>query len=408
MWLLKKLEIQNPAGLLITPALDWRGRTYLFGPQRELLFIALSQLVLRPDCIVRLGFNPRAQMFMGLQSIFILAEKLLSLSAVESDESKIGALVSDHTSPAQELQISSVQKMLRAEVIMLVATISVSSSHLPRSEVLRVFEYLSSVNSQTDDLLPIMVEQTLGKDVREVFELLTSQILFYRTSSLAEVRRKLYDAERLLCSFVSAMKLPGWKSNQGAVLLVQQGSETDNSNAVFVPYNSASGSSGESRSVESVESICKSLLKGGVKRFYVVDTFVERLRWIERIATQRQRQRIEAVREDPLRVQGFFDARAGRNGFVVLSDRGHSKLHATVAELGLLNFDMDVQEMIATSLEISELRNSVPFFKDPRYDLVELAQSLIEASKGQHPQLNFKNLETLSYLFQLGQLPKES
>lgn len=408
MWQLKKLEIQNPAGLLITPELDWKGKTYLFGPQREILFIALSQRVLRPDSNVSLGFNPRAQMFMGLQSIFALAEKLLSLSAVESDESKIGALVSDHTSPAQELQISSVQKMLRAEVIMFVATISVSSTHLPRSEVLRVFEYLSSVNSQTDEMLPIMVEQALGKDVREVFELVTSQIFFYRTSSLAEVRHKLYDAERLLCSFVSAMKLPDWKSNQGAVLLVQHGAETDKNSAVFVPYNSASGSNGESRLVDSVESICKSLLQMGVMRFYVVDTFVERLRWIERIATQRQRHRIEAVRGDPLRAQGFFDARAGRNGFIVLSDRGYSKLHEAVAELGLLNFDMDVQEMIATSLEVSELRNSAPFFKDPRYDLVELAQSLIEASKGQHPQLNFRNLETLSYLFQLGQFPKES
>ncbi|MEY2986844.1 MAG: hypothetical protein RJB13_365, partial [Pseudomonadota bacterium] len=311
MWKVKTLEIQNPAGLLVDSHLDWSGETYLFGPQREILFIALSQFVLRPKVVVSLGFNPRAQMFRSLQNIFSLAEKILNLNANCASDSMIGAIVSGELErPKNELQTSSIQKMLRAEVTLFLASVSVDSSHLSEDELLRIFEYLASVNSQTDEMLPIVLEQILGRKVRSIFELLTSEIFFYRASGLKEMRQKLYEAERTLSVYIVNMRLPDWKSEQIAPAHLSLKTPSNAPKAVFIPFSS---SGTDSKASESVEEICSYLRGRGVDSFYIVESFVERLRWIERIAVRRQLDRLNSVRADPLRAQAFFDARAGRN-----------------------------------------------------------------------------------------------
>jgi hypothetical protein len=403
MWKVKTLEIQNPAGLLVDSHLDWSGETYLFGPQREILFIALSQFVLRPKVVVSLGFNPRAQMFRSLQNIFSLAEKILNLNANCASDSMIGAIVSGELErPKNELQTSSIQKMLRAEVTLFLASVSVDSSHLSEDELLRIFEYLASVNSQTDEMLPIVLEQILGRKVRSIFELLTSDIFFYRASGLKEMRQKLYEAERTLSVYIVNMRLPDWKSEQIAPAHLSLKTPSNAPKAVFIPFSS---SGTDSKTSESVEEICLYLRGRGVDSFYIVESFVERLRWIERIAVRRQLDRLNSVRADPLRAQAFFDARAGRNGFIVLSDKGHAILQKAIADFGLVNFEMDVQEMVATSLEIYELRNSVSIFKDPWYDLVVLAQALTDVDPERSYALRLDDTDVIRRLLQQGEFP---
>lgn len=403
MWNVKTLEIQNPAGLLIDSKLDWSGETFVFGPQREVLFIALSQGVLRPESRVSLGFNPRAQMFRSLQNIFTLAEKLLSMNSAHPDEGKIGAMVSNRElSPDDVMQISSVQKMIRAEVTLFLASVSVNSTHLSKAQILRMFEYLASVNSQTDEMLPIAIEQVLGRSARDVYELLTSHIFFYRASGLGEIRKKLYEAEHVLSGYVAAMRLPEWKNDQVAPAYVLLDGSLKQRNAVFVPFSS---SSTDTYNAHSLEEVCSFLLKNGVSCFYSVDSFVERLRWVERIAIRRQLNRLDAVRVDPLRAQAFFDARAGRNSFIVLSDQGHAILQQLVADFGLANFEMDVQEMIATSLEIYELRSSVSIFKDPWYDLIAIVKTLTEVDSEKAHILKLDDALVIRRLMQQGEFP---
>jgi len=403
MWQLKTLEIQNPAGLSIEPKFDWLGETHVFGPHREVLFTALTQQLLRPNCQVCLGFNPRAQMFRSLQNILKHAEMVLELAYGHQRESKIGAVVADRSStPDDDFHSSSIQKMLRAETILFLACVSVNSSLLTESEVLRVFEYLSSVNTQTDEMLPSMVEQALGREARKIYELLTSQIFFFRSSKLPEMRREIYDAEHTLSRYISTMELPYWNSDQVAPARIVLDSSPNRKNAVFVPYSSSSSDIG---TFDSMIKVCSFLLKSGVETFYVVDSFVERLRWVERIAARRQTERLDAVRADPLRAQAFFDARAGRNSFILLSNQGHSILQKALTEFELVRFEMDVQEMIATSIEIVEMRNSVSIFKDPLYDLIVLANALTEASQDVKSKNALIDADTIRKIFQSGIVP---
>ena len=403
MWQLKTLTIQNPAGLSIEPTVNWLGETHLFGPQREVLFTALTQQLLRPQCSVTLGFNPRAQMFRSLQNILSLAESVLSLTNGHPSEKRIGAIVANEKDNLKhELQSSSIQKMLRAEIILFLACVSVNSSLLSESDALRVFEYLSSVNSQTDEMLPSMVEQALGREARSVFELLTSQIFFYRSSRIQDVQHKIYEAEHTLSRYIATMHLPSWKSDQVAPATVVHDGSSKDKNAVFIPYSS---SSKDVETSDSTTKVCSFLLKNGVTQFYVIDSFVERLRWIERIAVRRQLERLEAVRGEPLRAQAFFDARAGRNSFILLSDQVQSILQHTVSQLGLVHFEMEIQEMISTSLEIFEMRKSTAFFKDPMFDLIVFADALDEASRNNTSPRSGINADVIRQIFQLGAFP---
>lgn len=404
MWQAKQLQIQNPAGLLQSPAINWLKDTQICGPHREVLFISLTQCILNPKAHVTLGFNPRAQLFLGLQAVLNLTEKILDLTAVDAKEAKIGSIVDPlHVNPDREMQLSSVQKMLRAEVILLMASIAVSQDQLNRNEVMRVFEYLSSVNSQTDEMLPLMVEQVLGPQARSVFEFLTIHIFFHKSSSLHETRHKIYQAESLLSDFLAKMKLPTWEQSQVASVIFHIPTATESGkNAVFIPFGS---SNSDVRMTGGFEEACRSSLHDGVTQFFVIETFVERLRWIDRIAARRQVERLAAVRAEPLRMQSFFDARAGRNSFFILSDEGLSILESVLARVDLMNFDMDVQEMIATSIEVAELRKSVSYFKDPQYDLIRLTQTLQDLSSHSEAPSGLADVSGLQRLFQKGEFP---
>lgn len=404
MWQVKQLEIQNPAGLLQAAGINWLQETQICGPHREVLFIALTQCILNPKAELTLGFNPRAQLFLGLQSILNLAEIILVLNSVDAKDAKIGSIIDPlAVNPERELQLSSVQKKLRAEVILLVASIAVNQEKLTRSEVLRVFEYLSSVNSQTDEMLPLMVEQVLGPKGRTVFEFLTTQIFFHKSSDLNDTRQKIYQAEFVLSDFLAKMHMPAWEQSQPASVVFRTPATAESGkNAVFIPFGS---SNSDIRTAAGFEVVCRRLLEDGVTHFYVVDTFVERLRWIDRIAARRQIERLAAVRAEPLRAQSFFDARAGRNSFLILSDAGLAVLETVLATVDLLNFDMDVQEMIATSIEIAELRKSVSYFSDPHYDLIRLSQTLHDIAAHPAAPEGLAELSVLQRLFQKAEFP---
>ena len=165
MWQLKTLTIQNPAGLSIEPTVNWLGETHLFGPQREVLFTALTQQLLRPQCSVTLGFNPRAQMFRSLQNILSLAESVLSLTNGHPSEKGIGAIVANEKDNLKhELQSSSIQKMLQMS----------AEKEVPLWEVVKV-EGMN--NQKAPKLLKQFVEMILSftakKDTENAFDLAT-------------------------------------------------------------------------------------------------------------------------------------------------------------------------------------------------------------------------------------------
>jgi hypothetical protein len=384
MWTLRSLDVANPTALVVSNGLDWSAGIHIHAPRREALFLGLCRKSLVPESQVVFNFNPRAQLFRSLQCAFAISEKLLELTLNENDDAKIGAWLSGaSTSLGGEQNAQNLLVILRAEVLYLFGSICAVVLQHRKQDYTRFVDYLAAISGQRDELIPLVVETVLGKELRDIFDNLCGQ--YYFQSSPAQQKRKqwLFEAERVLSELCAAPFESEWDAQQSETLVVKPISENNasasSSQALFLSFCSSNFSSEASRDVHTVVS---SLLNTGVQEFIYVNSFVEQLRWVERLSISRQRSRIEAVREDPLRSQSFFDARSGRSGVLVLTDSTLDELESFLRIHPLTAFSLPLQESIETAFEVRSIRRACKIPVSPHYDPLQLAQALVRAT---HP-----------------------
>ncbi|MBM3381655.1 MAG: hypothetical protein FJY29_04360 [Betaproteobacteria bacterium] len=385
MWNLRSLDVSNPTALVVCTGLDWGAGIYVYAPRREALFLGLCRKSLSPLSRVVFNFNPRAQLFRSLAKVFSISERLLDLTLNENDDAKIGAWLSGApTSLGGQRNAENLLVILRAEVMYLFGSVCAVVAQHNKQDYTRFFDYFAAVNGQRDELVPLIVETVLGKELRYIFENLCGQ--YYFQSSSRQQRRKewLFQAERVLSELCAAPFEAEWDTKQLETLMVYSSADLNVASklnqALFLPMCS---SNSEADTYPPLESSVALLLDKGATDFIYVNSFVEQLRWVERLAVSRQRARLDAVREDPLRSQSFFDARSGRSGVLILTDSTLNELENVLQAFPLTNFSLPVQETLETAFEVRAIRSAAGIPVSPQYDPFQLAQAFVRRT---HPQ----------------------
>ena len=383
MWQLKSLDVLNPSGLVVRDEIEWKNGVHFYGPHRESLFLGVCRKTLNPELHIEFNFNPRAQLFCGIGNIFRMTEKLLELSASEPDDAKIGSwLGGGHNSMGGNIHADNLLIILRAEVLYLFGTICALSSEVTANKLRLFCDHLAAANAQSDELIPLLVEHVLGRELRTIFENLCGQYYFQSSQRQAQRRESLFNAERVLSDLCSQPLKVTWNSQQKASMCARgvEGNGIDSDAcAVFLPFVS---SNSDSEVQQPPSETCAQLLQAGVQKFFYVDSFVEQLRWVERLSIARQVVRMNAVREDPLRSQSFFDARSGRSRILVLSDESLLRLEKFLKNNKIADFSLSIQEKIETAFELRDIRSASNLKLSPQFDLILLAHEL---SKASHP-----------------------
>jgi hypothetical protein len=385
MWNFRCIDVSNPTGLVVCNGVDWASGVLLYAPRREALFLGMCRKSLEPTQRVVFNFNPRAQLFLSLQTVFSISERLLDLTLNESDDAKIGAWLSG--APASiggQNNAENLLVVLRAEVMYLFGTMCAVVAQHNKQDYTRFFDYFSAVNGQRDELLPVFVETVLGKELRSIFENLCGQYYFQSSSRQQKRKEWLFQAERVLGELCSSPFDAPWDAKQTATVHFHPAAAEEYSGvasqALFLP---ACSSNSEADPCPSLDGVVASLLNSGVRHFIYVNSFVEQLRWVERLSVARQRTRIDAVRDDPLRSQSFFDARSGRSGVLILTDSTLNALDQVLRQHPLTTFSLSVQEKIETAFEVRAIRTAAGIAVSPHYDPVQVAQALVSSTNPQ-------------------------
>lgn len=408
MWQLKSLDVVNPSGLVVRDEIDWKNGVNFYGPHRESLFLGVCRKTLNPDQHCEFNFNPRAQLFRAIENIFRISEQLLESSSSEPDNGKIGSLQGfGQNSLSGNIHADNLLIILRAEVLYLFGTICALSSAVTESKMLLFCDHLAAANTQSDELIPLLVEHVLGRELRIIFENLCGQYYFQSFSRQAQRRESLFHAERILSDLCSQPWNAAWNCQQKPSMRVGrlEGNGIDSDAcAVFLPFVSSCSDS----DVQQPQSdTCAQLLQAGVQKFFYVDSFVEQLRWVERLSIARQVVRMTAVREDPLRSQSFFDARSGRSRILVLSDQSLLRLRELLKKYRITDFSLSIQEKIETAFELQEIRLASNLKISPQFDPILLAYELSKASYPQCAEVFFSKISGYERLLEDNQFSSE-
>lgn len=394
MWSLQSVEVINPTGLITCESLDWNHGVRFFGPHRELMFVGICKKVLSPEMDVVFNFNPRAQLFRTLSNVLNLSESLISLTDVETDEAKIGSwLRGGHVPIAGRTFADNLLVVLRAEVMYLFGTICAIHGRNSRDQLSKVFDHLASINGQNDELLPLMVETVMGSEFRRIFENLCGNYYFQSAQGKSKRREWLFHAEKLLTEICSQPLNVKWDLAQRETMHTKSLDShplSGDESCVFLPFCS---SHYEMEKTVSLPVVCTQLVSEGVRQFFCVESFHEQLRWVDHLSFARQEVRVNAVREDPLRRQSFFDARTGRQKILLLSDASLSFLRDLLEKHPIADFTMQNQDTIETAFEVNAIRERFERRIDPQFDQLILAKALFAAGRSKDEMELFLSVE---------------
>ncbi|MEY4064053.1 MAG: hypothetical protein RIR26_261 [Pseudomonadota bacterium] len=398
MHTLRVHEVLNPNGVLCDDRIRWNDGVKLFGARRELLFLACSTKTMNPAWDVVVGFNPRAHLFEEIRHVFLMAETLLAQADAKSLEGQVGVLGNSVETSQEGVDSNELTLILRASVMYLFGTLCAILPERDERKLEHAFDYLASVSQQKDELLPLMVENFLGKDFRVVYETLCDDYYYQRSEQLNRRREWLYQAEKVLTEACTRPLNVAWKSSLSSQLYVN-GVPTVSRPAgtsIFLPIFSTNRFIA-SQNCWNVEALCSELVQAGCSEFVLFDCFHDRLRWVERVSKNRQTQRMEAVRQDPLRSHSFFDSRAGRARLLLLSADSLNYLERLLKTTSIAQFSIPVQEALDTALEMGRMRRTLGLGPDPALDVLNLYRALA----GEHESLkgDSSDIPTLERIF---------
>jgi hypothetical protein len=376
----------NPMGSLVGQHVRNVTHSYFHSSQRDALFLAAWKRAIDPSCSICLNFNPQAALQQSLQKIVQLAQALLENTTHHASDAKIGSLGNlspgyvPETYPAHT---EAAELELREEVLYFFGTLAGLTRNTGTAEKIRSFEYLATVVGQRDELLPMVVGEHLGESMRRNFEYLCSLHYFQSNHRQSGRFAKLYKVEMELQEH-SFFDMPFESAAEQSSTLVCR-KETPNRNredvsdhaVIFLP---SAFQAGDFSARDKLLSALAHHLSAGLREYYYVDSFHQRLRWMERLSRVRQAERREALRREPLRAQAVLDSRSGRQQIAILSPETLSFLELLVQARIFTEFPLPLQEILHTSVELDSVRQRGHWGMPIAFDFIVLCEALAAQS----------------------------
>jgi len=410
MWRTQLLYTLNPVGVLLLEPLNWHKGGLFYAPRREALFTALCLRAVHPKLNITLNFHPRAELFACISRIMRDANLLLNLNVQHAHDPRVGPI--DKRYSAADFRFDNhnaeyLKAKNRAEVIYLFGALAANTTRITNVDLARTYDYLASVFEQTDEMLPMAAEFALGQEFRTYFERLWRQEHYVTDTRLEKSRSLLFEAERYLtelCSVPIDLNYDPSSMHTLKVVGKDVNLKAEEQSVVFLPYPCTSD---EIAKGINLTEHCRLLLQQGYSSFYIVQPFNETLRWIDMLARHRHKQRLSAVEEDPLRSQGVLDARNGHHKVVLLAEEGIQCLQSLKENEGFAEVSLSTQEMIATAIEVAQLRKALGCQVDPQFDLLTVSSALIRASAGAQAESILQRKEVLKLALEQTEITSE-
>lgn len=387
-WRARTMDVMNPMGVLVAAPLFDLPVMCFEGSRRDSLFLASWNQAIAPQVQMSLNFDSRVELQVGLSQIVILAQEILQQSSNEMEAALIGSMRPwrhfQQTSGLHGNSHEVVEQRLREEVLYFFGTLVALTTSQPLFKRIQSYEYLATVVGQKDELLPMIVGEHLGEKARSDFEFLCSLHYFQSNSRLSLRLERVSAIEQALQERLSVLSRLPLRAAQSAALCLEKATKLNQEHSsqavVFLP----SAMNPKTSDVhQDFSERLNQFLSAGIDEFFFVDSFHNRLRWLERLAMARQVQRLEALRRDPLRAQSIFESRSGRQRMNVLSASSIDLLKAVRSSPRFSSLSIAMQEIIQTALEIDEIRVTGRWGSAPTVDFVVLLDRLCSLFFGQ-------------------------